>query len=59
MESLKAYVGELVLVGGFLYEILWFEVRGRELRCSGDDLEHEVDLSVRDVLSSLVAEAVA
>ena len=32
MKSLDGYIGELVLVGGFAYEILWFEVRSQETR---------------------------
>ncbi len=61
MESLKAYMGELVLVRGFFYEILRFEVHDRELRCIAysDDLNQMVDLSVRDVLSGFVAESAA
>jgi hypothetical protein len=61
MESLRAYIGELVVVGGFPYEILWFELRNREMRCVAysDELAHEINISVRDVLANLVAETTA
>ncbi|MCZ6712038.1 MAG: hypothetical protein O7B25_16860 [Gammaproteobacteria bacterium] len=58
VNPLEAYVGELVLVDGFIYQILRLEVRDREIRCIAysDDLERETDLSVGDLLSSLIAE---
>jgi hypothetical protein len=58
VKSLRGYLGELVVVGGFFYEMIFFEVRNRETRCIAysDVLGLEINLSLGDVLSSLVSE---
>ena len=61
MRAFKPYVGELVIRDGFFYEILRPELRDSELRLVGysDELRQEVELSVREVASSLIEEAAA
>ncbi|MFP6837771.1 MAG: hypothetical protein VB948_16875 [Pseudomonadales bacterium] len=59
VNPLEAYLGELVVVDGFIYQVNRFEVRDREMQviAYSDDLECEIDLSVGELLSSLVADA--
>ena len=54
-----SYVGEQVLVGGFFYEIIWFEDRNDQPRCIAycEDLGHEIGMALEDVLAALVVES--
>lgn len=56
MDAVRAYVGESVMIGGFFYEILYFDVREGEVRCVAysDEIDQEIDLSIEDVRSSMV-----
>ena len=58
-QTPHSYVGAQVLVGGFFYEILWFEDRNDTPRCIAycEDLGHEIDMALEDVLAALVVES--